>query len=284
MAVIAVLVASDDDRGGGICGHERAGMGLLRHRRAGAEVPMRNEVDVPASVLKGDALTRARGGTLGDTLSWADADGYVGLAIDRYRNNYGVTVEPDVTIDMKRERALLAGERKLGSALERIEFQASHTRYEHQEIEGSGDVGTTFTSSGNELRVQGQLAPWLVAGGALRGVVGTQFERLDFSALGDEAFVPNTSTRSGAAFLLEEWKGAAFSLTGGLRAERASVKSEGDSADAGVPRFGAASERRFARLDNVGDVLAFNAAALRTARDLSPLPARSATLGLRVAW
>ena len=40
----------------------------------------------------------------------------------------------------------------------------------------------------------------------------------------------------------------------------------------------------FARIDNVGDRLAFNAAALRTARELSPLPGRSATLGLRVAW
>ena len=40
----------------------------------------------------------------------------------------------------------------------------------------------------------------------------------------------------------------------------------------------------FARLDNVGDALAFNAAALRTARDLSPLPGRAATVGLRVAW
>ena len=30
--------------------------------------------------------------------------------------------------------------------------------------------------------------------------------------------------------------------------------------------------------------LAYNASALRTARELSPLPGRSATLGLRVAW
>ncbi len=188
--------------------------------------------------------------------SWADADGYVGVALDTYRNNYGVTVEPDVTIDMKRDRLQFAGERKLGGVLERIEFQASHTRYEHQEIEGSGEVGTTFTSRGNELRLQGQLAPWSVAGGVLRGVVGTQLESLDFSALGEEAFVPNTTTRSGAAFLLEEWKGAAFSLTGGLRAERARVESAGDAAGAPEPRFGAASERRFTPLSaSLGAVL-----------------------------
>jgi iron complex outermembrane recepter protein len=40
----------------------------------------------------------------------------------------------------------------------------------------------------------------------------------------------------------------------------------------------------FLRLDNLGDTLAFNASALRVARELSPLPGRAATLGLRVAW
>ena len=251
---------------------ERAGAALLEGGADGfnwhADVAARNSSDLrvprftPVEAgVPGEPRTRvinsagqSRAGALG--ASWADADGYVGLAIDSYRNNYGVTVEPDVTIDMKRDRVQFAGERKLGGPLERIEFNASHTRYEHQEIEGSGAVGTTFTSRGNELRVQGQLAPWSVAGGALRGVVGTQFETLDFSALGEEAFVPNTKTRSGAAFLLEEWKGAAFSLTGGVRAERASVKSDGDAAGAAEPRFGAASERRFSPVSaSLGAVL-----------------------------
>jgi iron complex outermembrane receptor protein len=49
-------------------------------------------------------------------------------------------------------------------------------------------------------------------------------------------------------------------------------------------RWGASDALWFARLDNVTDELAFNAAALRTARELSPLPRRSATLGLRVAF
>ncbi len=86
--------------------------------------------------------------------SWADADGYIGASLDTYRNDYGVTALPDVTIDMKRDRAQFSGERRLRGPIERIEFTAGHTRYEHQEIEGSGEVGTTFTSRGSELRVQ----------------------------------------------------------------------------------------------------------------------------------
>jgi iron complex outermembrane recepter protein len=185
----------------------------------------------------------SRAGAVG--ASWADADGYVGAALDTYRNDYGVTVEPDVTIEMKRDRLQFSGERRLSGPIERIEWNAGHTRYRHAEIEGSGEVGTTFTSRGSELRVQAQHAPLALAGGALRGVFGTQLEKLDFSALGKEAFVPNTDTKSAALFVLEEWKAAAFAVSGGVRAERAQVKSAGDAAGAEEPRFGSASERRF---------------------------------------
>lgn len=57
--------------------------------------------------------------------------------------------------------------------------------------------------------------------------------------------MPDTETRSGALFLLEEWKGTAFSVTSGVRTERVRVKSAGDAADATEPRFGSASQRRF---------------------------------------
>lgn len=187
----------------------------------------------------GDSHAAAIGG------SWADDRGFVGAALDTYRNDYGVTVEPDVTIRMKRERAAIAGERRFGGPLERVEFQASSTRYEHQEIEGSGEVGTTFSSRGKDLRVQAQHAAVPLGAGALRGVFGLQGEQLDFSALGEEAFVPNTKTRSTALFALEEWKLPALTLSAGVRIERVRVASAGDEAGAAEPRFGAATARRF---------------------------------------
>ena len=36
--------------------------------------------------------------------SWVGANAYAGMALDTYRNDYGVTVEPDVTIRMRRDR------------------------------------------------------------------------------------------------------------------------------------------------------------------------------------
>ncbi|MDP3085376.1 MAG: TonB-dependent receptor plug domain-containing protein, partial [Rubrivivax sp.] len=47
-----------------------------------------------------NSAAAASGGAVGG--SWADDDGHVGLALDSYGNRYGVTVEPDVHIDMAR--------------------------------------------------------------------------------------------------------------------------------------------------------------------------------------
>jgi iron complex outermembrane receptor protein len=75
-------------------------------------------------------------------------------------------------------------------------------------------------------------------------VLGVQAETLRFSALGEEAFVPGTDTRSSALFTLQEWRRGAFNLSAGARLEQVRVASEGD-ADAGAPRFGASQARRF---------------------------------------
>lgn len=183
---------------------------------------------------------RSRSGAVG--ASWADADGFIGASLDRYENDYGVTVEPDVTIRMDRDRLALAGERRrLGGPFTQVEFQASRTRYKHQEVEGGGEVGTTFRSTGDEFRLQARHVPL----GPLRGVVGLQAEQLDFSALGEEAFVPDTRTKSLALFVLEEAQAGPATVTAGLRWERVKVASAGDAAEAEAPKFGDALERRF---------------------------------------
>jgi iron complex outermembrane receptor protein len=179
--------------------------------------------------------------------SWADADGHLGAAIDSYRNDYGVTVEPDVSIRMQRDRLQLGGERRgLAGPFSALSLQASHTRYQHEEVEGSGAVGTTFASRGGELRLQATQAVVALPLGTWRGVAGLQAERLDFSALGDEAFVPDTQTRSAALFTLQSLGLAGGStLSAGVRVEQVRVRSDGDAADATDPRFGPAGQRDF---------------------------------------
>jgi len=202
-------------------------------------VPIEDGQALEATDRVRNSASRAEGGALGASL--VNADGHLGLAVDRYRNRYGVTVEPDVTIRMKRDRLQFGGEqRRLPGWFDQVSFSASNTRYRHEEVEGSGDVGTTFSSRGQELRLQARhvaLGPW-------RGVIGVQAERLRFSALGEEAFVPGTLTRSQALFMMEEVDFGPWRVQAGVRSERVRVASDGD-VDADTPRFGAARERRF---------------------------------------
>jgi iron complex outermembrane receptor protein len=182
----------------------------------------------------------ASGAALG--AGWVSERGFLGASVERYDSRYGVTAEPDVTIDMQRRRLALAGElRQVAGAVNKLSFQASRTEYEHRELASDGTVGTTFKSTGNDLRVELRHAP--LAG--LEGVFGVQTEAMRFSALGAEAFVPGTRTRSQAAFLLEEWTAGPLALAAGARLERVRVASMGDAADAADARFGTPQERSF---------------------------------------
>jgi iron complex outermembrane receptor protein len=194
----------------------------------------------PADRVRNSA-SRSEGGAVG--ASFVGPARHAGFSSETYRNNYGVTVEPDVTIRMKRERQAFSGGWKPGLAgIEAVAVDAAHTRYRHEEVEGTGEVGTTFRSSADDGRVEVRHVP--LAG--LRGVFGVQWEQMNFSALGEEAFVPDTRSRSQAAFVLEEFQvPGSVLLSAGLRGERVRVASAGDPTDATEVRFGAASERTF---------------------------------------
>lgn len=197
------------------------------------------DLRAPESRVRNSA-SDSHGGAVGASALFSQ--GYAGLSLEDYRNDYGVTVEPDVAIRMQRQRLATAGEwRAAGAAIPRIEWQASRSIYQHQEVEGSGEIGTTFRSRGSDLRVQAEHA----AIGPLRGVFGLQWERSDFSALGEEALVPDTATRSAALFLLEQYRSGPLSLSAGLRRESVRIESAGDAADAEEPKFGAAGTRSF---------------------------------------
>jgi iron complex outermembrane receptor protein len=221
----------------------------------------------PASRVRNSAA-RAEGAAVG--AGWVSDQGFLGASVDSYDNRYGVTAEPDVTIQLQRRRAALAGElRQLPGFINKLSFQAGHTDYEHREVDGSGAVGTTFKSRGDDLRLELRHAP--LAG--FDGVFGVQADSLRFSALGEEAFVPDTRTRSQAAFVLLQRAAGPLALSAGARVERVRVASAGDAGGAEQPRFGTGGERRFAPLSAtlgaaapLGAGLQFNATLGRTER------------------
>ncbi len=87
------------------------------------------------------------------------------------------------------------------AGFEKIRFRGGLTDYQHDEIEG-GEVGTRFKNKGYDMRVELQHKP--IAG--WRGVIGLQNAYSDFSAEGEEAFLPPSKTRSNGIFVLEEYQ------------------------------------------------------------------------------
>lgn len=231
---------------GGAAVLETGGAGWALHLDAAARNT--DDLDVPehTPVADGEALPRTdevrnsaaktRSAALGG--SWFFAGGRVGLAVDHYDSEYGVVAEPDVTILMRRNQVRAEGEWRLDDGpFSNLKLQARGADYEHREMEGA-EVGTVFSSRGGELRAEARHR----ALGPLRGVVGVQAESFDFSALGEEAFVPDTTTRRLGLFALEEMDLGPGTVSAGARVERADVDSDGGD------RFGGARSRGFTLL------------------------------------
>ena len=243
----AVLEGGSAQDGSGLVWHADAFTRRSEDQRAPRFTPIEDGEALAPSRRVRNSAADAHGGAVG--AGWAGRDGFAGLSIDTYRNDYGVTAEPDVTIRMKRDRVVAAGEwRAIAGSGATLAVQGSRTDYQHQEIEGTGAVGTTFDSTGSDLRAELRHAPLAFQSGGLKGVVGVQAESLKFSALGEEAFVPSTRTHTAALFVLEELNLGAWSLSAGARAERVRVSSDGDAPGSDEPKFGAASERQFTPL------------------------------------
>ena len=188
-----------------------------------------------------NSSAEASGGALGASVQFAGGKGSAGISHSNYQSNYGTVAEETVRIDMKQTRtAAEFNLRDLGGALiEGAFIKASQSDYKHIEFEGP-DAGTTFKNKGSDVRAEVKHAKF----GAMQGVVGFQTEQFEFSALGEEAFVPETKTTNRGVFVFEEIAAGPLKLALGARAERSRVESQGTTGDAPA-RFGAASNKQF---------------------------------------
>lgn len=176
-----------------------------------------------------------RGGALGG--SWLGEHGFFGLSVSTYDSNYGVpghaheeepaAPEPQheegVRIDLDQLRYDLKG--RLDNpidGIESIKFRAGYNDYEHSEIE-DGAIATTFTNNEFDARLEMVHAPidgW-------RGAFGVQVRDRDFSAVGEEAYVPPTTSRSAGLFLVEEREFGDWRVEAGGRFETQSQDATG---------------------------------------------------------
>ncbi len=128
--------------------------------------------------------------------------GYIGLSTEQFNSLYGVPKSLDVLINMDNQRHALEGQQQFKNlGIERLTYRYAETRYQHRELE-DGMPATLFINRGNDARVEVELTPAQLKGLYIGNTTGVQLERSDFSAVGDEAFVPPSFTEKSGLFSL----------------------------------------------------------------------------------
>lgn len=194
--------------------------GFARSERLRSIDPLPLNQEVRDKQLNSGNQTRS--GAVGTT--YVGEDNIIGVSLSSYSSDYGVVAEPEVLIAMEQSRFDLVGEFKNIGFAKKIQFKSAQSVYKHQEVE-AGATGTTFKNNGNETRlefVQNQY-------GALNGVYGIQSNIFKFSALGDEAFLPQTENSAQALFVFEQLELENSKINFGLRGESNRVKPLADA-------------------------------------------------------
>lgn len=182
-----------------------------------------NDIDIPgrSTVAPSDA---ASFGTLAGSavnnedasagISFIGEPGRIGMAISGFDNLYGVPGgDEPISIRQKQTRFDIDGElfvRRLG--VERITTRWGINDHQHFELE-DGAIGTELGNQAWEGRVEVHHR-WF---GGTEGVIGVQGQDRDFTASGEEAFVPNAGANGVGIFGLQRFAYEAFTFEVGAR-------------------------------------------------------------------
>lgn len=176
---------------------------------------------------------RSQAGSIGG--SWLLEDGHIGVAFNHLENEYGIpggisaseNEESNVRIDMEQDRVDLELRLPLNGIFREVHGRLSQVDYQHAEIEGNGDVGTLFEQDG----VEGRFTFHLDLSERHEGVFGVHFSHRNFSALGEEAFIPRTDIDSLALFSVQSIIVDDTTFEFGLRAEQQTLDQIDGSCD-----------------------------------------------------
>ena len=167
-----------------------------------------------------------------------------GFSVSDYTSLYGVTghghheeeghddheeeEEESVSIDLERQRYDIELEIvDPATWIDAVRVRLGYTDYQHRELEGS-EIGTVFEREGWELRSEiAHSSLWIFD----EGVLGVQVSDTDFSAIGEEAFTPPSSTKSQSIFFSEHIHGEVLRYELGGRIERSHVVADTDAGD-----------------------------------------------------
>jgi iron complex outermembrane receptor protein len=222
------------DENGAIAGDVSVGNGRFAARFNGSAqrtsdyaTPDENLETVPNS------FSRSKSG--GGAFSFTGQDGFAGASYQYVTSRYGVPFveEGETTLNPRRHRLDFRGERRnLDSFLEGVKVQGAFRNYQHDEIEASGAIATSFENQTWE----GQLFLHHRPAGRLQGTFGVWALDRDYSSAGEEALAPPTIQKSLAGFVYEELSFHHASLQLGARLDHTSFDPDGAAVDRDVPQ------------------------------------------------
>lgn len=187
--------------------------------------------------------------------------GHLGFSVSRYESTYGVPARleyeehdhghedegddhdhdhdheeahghshENVRLALRQTRLDVRGEIETDSFIDRLRVRLAAADYRHDELEETGEIGTSFFNQGYEGRLE------LVqrASGGWRGASGAQLFLRDFDVVGEEKFVPRNTTQQIGVFTLQSVDLGALRVEGGLRYENARLTGFADD-DLGTP-------------------------------------------------
>ena len=173
-------------------------------------------------------------------LAWIDGGSNAGFSVNRYDSRYGVPIrfalEPGAEaeaarIDIRQTRADLRAEIDTGDGfIDSVRLRGGYSDYRHDELEESGEIGTTFFNEGYEARLE--FAQRTTDG--FGGGFGTQYFRRKLDVEGEEKFLPPNTTEQFGLFALESFILGPFRAEAGARYEHQKVSAKADP-DIGNP-------------------------------------------------
>ena len=200
-------------------------------------------------ILEGSRSERS-GGAVG--LSFIGDNGFVGVSVSSLNAEYGLVgghheeeeeeegaeeegEEPGL-IDLSQTRFDIEAQLNTPFAgVESINFRLGVNDYEHDEFESNGEVGTRFSNEAWEGRLELRHEPLL----GFDGAIGLQLGDREFSALGEEAFVPPVDTETVGLFWVGQQAFGNGELEAGLRFEQVDHSPSIDLPDLSFNSFSA---------------------------------------------
>jgi len=185
-------------------------------------------------ILEGSRSER-RGGAIG--LSFVGENGFVGISVSSLDADYGLVgghgheeeeeeeeeghdedeEEGPGMIDLSQTRFdIEAGLKNPFDGVKSINFRLGVNDYEHSEFEANGELGTLFSNEAWEGRVELQHESLV----GFEGALGLQLGDREFSAIGEEAFVPPVDTESIGVFWVGQRDLGSAELEAGVRWEQ----------------------------------------------------------------